>query len=402
MLENKKINWREISDVLKRRLLIEILVAVIILVGGFFALHLGRKAPNTPAKYNATSQVLLTLPENKQQVVLDQTVNFQYVNTFADAIGTDLVARPVQKKLATQGVKISLRKLERQVNAHTNNNSSLVEINVTDAKKKRAKQIATVYANIASKQVKSIMGLGAGKVTAKPRVAQETMALQRLPVKRIVVLIAAAVVLGLASGCGVEIFDRRIRSRYFVESTLAATPFILSQQPSAVQLAAVRNAVDIAVPNAQILVAQLPVSSPEMQTAVQALAAHYAADGERVLLLDLATDAALLKQLAVADLPLDYQQGAVTTLPKAAQNTAALLTLAEFEQCIARFKTDFQRIIILANSAQIAGNQQLALHVADARLLFLQQGVTTKKAAFALQQESQALVPFNAVLYFGN
>ncbi|ATO44698.1 hypothetical protein [Loigolactobacillus coryniformis] len=400
MLENKKINWREISNVLKRRALIEIIVVLIILVAGFFALHLRRATPAAPAKYDANSQVLLTLPESKQQVVLDQTVNPQYVNTFAAAIQTDTIARPVQKKLAAKGIKVSLRKLEKQVNVHTNNNNSLIEINVTTNQRTTAKQTAQVYAQVASENVRSLMGIGRGKVLAQPRVNQ-VLAIQKLPVKQIIVLIVAALVLGLASGCGLEILDRRIRSRYFAETTLGSQPLVLDVQPTAVQLAAVRNTLDMATPPATTLVAQLPVTSSEQQAAVQALAQQYAATGERVLLIDLATDAAAVQQLALPATPADYQGNNVARLPQTT-TTNTLLTLQELELSLARFKKDFQRVIFVATGAQTAGNQQLVLHVADARLTLLQQGVTTKKAAYTLQQQSQQTTPVNIVLYLGN
>ncbi|MFL2028501.1 YveK family protein [Loigolactobacillus zhaoyuanensis] len=400
MLESKKISWREISNVLHRRLLIEIIVALVVLVGGFFVLHLGRATPTAAPKYTATSQVLLTLPESKQQVVLDQTVNPQYVTTFADVVGTDLIARPARTKLAQQGIKLSLSALEKMVDAHTNNNNSLIEINVTTDKRVTAKQIAQVYAQVASQNVKPIMGLGRGKVVTQPRVNQ-VLAIQKLPIKRIAILVIAAIILGLASGCVVEILDRRIRSRYFVASTLAATPLILTQQPTAIELATVRNTLDIATPHAQILVAQLPNASSELTAAVQALAQQYAAAGDRVLLVDLATDTAMLQQFAVATTPADYQGGTVARLPQSPA-TPTLLTLAEFERSLARLKGDFQRIIFVAAGAEIVGNQQLALHLAAARLLLLQQGVTTKKAAYQLQQQSQSTTPVNVVLYFGN
>lgn len=400
MLENKKINWREISNVLKRRALIEIIVVLIILVAGFFTLHLRRATPAAPAKYDANSQVLLTLPESKQQVVLDQTVNPQYVNTFAAAIQTDTIARPVQKKLAAKGIKVSLRKLEKQVNVHTNNNNSLIEINVTTNQRTTAKQTAQVYAQVASENVRSLMGIGRGKVLAQPRVNQ-VLAIQKLPVKQIIVLIVAALVLGLASGCGLEILDRRIRSRYFAETTLGSQPLVLDVQPTAVQLAAVRNTLDMATPPATTLVAQLPVTSSEQQAAVQALAQQYAATGERVLLIDLATDAAAVQQLALPATPADYQGNNVARLPQTT-TTNTLLTLQELELSLARFKKDFQRVIFVVTGAQTAGNQQLALHVADARLTLLQQGVTTKKAAYTLQQQSQQTTPVNIVLYLGN
>lgn len=400
MLENKKINWREISNVLKRRALIEIIVVLIILVAGFFTLHLRRATPAAPAKYDANSQVLLTLPESKQQVVLDQTVNPQYVNTFVAAIQTDTIARPVQKKLAAKGIKVSLRKLEKQVNVHTNNNNSLIEINVTTNQRTTAKQTAQVYAQVASENVRSLMGIGRGKVLAQPRVNQ-VLAIQKLPVKQIIVLIVAALVLGLASGCGLEILDRRIRSRYFAETTLGSQPLVLDVQPTAVQLAAVRNTLDMATPPATTLVAQLPVTSSEQQAAVQALAQQYAATGERVLLIDLATDAAAVQQLALPATPADYQGNNVARLPQTT-TTNTLLTLQELELSLARFKKDFQRVIFVVTGAQTAGNQQLALHVADARLTLLQQGVTTKKAAYTLQQQSQQTTPVNIVLYLGN
>jgi len=237
-------------------------------------------------------------------------------------------------------------------------------------------------------------------VLAQPRVNQ-VLAIQKLPVKQIIVLIVAALVLGLASGCGLEILDRRIRSRYFAETTLGSQPLVLDVQPTAVQLAAVRNTLDMATPPATTLVAQLPVTSSEQQAAVQALAQQYAATGERVLLIDLATDAAAVQQLALPATPADYQGNNVARLPQTT-TTNTLLTLQELELSLARFKKDFQRVIFVATGAQTAGNQQLALHVADARLTLLQQGVTTKKAAYTLQQQSQQTTPVNIVLYLGN
>ncbi|MFD0898439.1 YveK family protein [Loigolactobacillus binensis] len=399
MLEVKKISWREISNILKRRALIEILVTVVILVGGFFALHLGRATPAAPAKYNATSQILLSLPESKEQVVLDQTVNPQYVSTFGQAITTDLVSKPAQKKLAAWGVTLSLRKLEKMVNVHTNNNNSMVQINVVAGKRTTAKKIATVYAQVASQKVKTVMGLGRGQVAQRTQVNQ-VVALQKLPVKRIIVVIAAAVILGLASGCGVEILDRRIRSPYFANTTLGTTPLVMAAQPTTTQLAAVRNTLDIALTRSQVILAQLPVASSQQRAAIQALAQQYAATGERVLLVDLAADAAMLKQLALPTTPADYQGDSVATLPQLATAAPVLLTLTELKRSLARLQADFQRVIFVATGAQTAGNQQLLLHVVDARLLVLEQGVTTKQAAYQLQQQAPA--PFSVVLYLGN
>lgn len=401
MLESKRVNWRELLDVLKRRWLIEVLIAVIILIGGFFALHVHQPTAAPAAKYQASSQVLLTLRGNQQQVVMDQTPNPQYIKTFAEVARTNLVAKPVQKKLADQHISRSLRRLKKQVSVYTNDNNSLLDIEVAANNRTVAKKIAHTYAQITSQKVGPVMGIGSGRVIAKPSL-KKNLTLQKVSPKRLVFVILVAVILGSMAGFLAEYRDRRIRSHYFVTTSLGVAPLQLSAVPTATELATVRNTLDIKQTKQHVITLQAPVATKQLTTIGWQVAAQYAKTGQRVLMVDLATDAATLQAIAAKRLKAAYQSDVVAKLVPA-QHTIAeqpQLTLQQLADCLQIFKQDFPLVVLLAAGTQLVGNVQLASYLADSRLLLLQQNYSSKKAALQLQrQASYKRMPFAIVLY---
>nr|SFZ87245.1 Tyrosine-protein kinase transmembrane modulator EpsC [Loigolactobacillus rennini] len=398
MLENKQVSWYELIDILKQRWLIELIVAVIILMVGFFSLNLNRPTATPPAKYQASSQVLLTLQENQQQVVMDQMPNPQYVKTFAEVARTNLVVKPVKKKLATQNISLSLRNLKKQVTVYTNDNNSLLDVEVAADNRAEAKKIARTYAKVTSQKVAPVMGLGHGRVVEAAQVKKNRVS-QKLSFKRVFGLIFVAIVLGGASGFLVEYCDRRIRSHYFVTTFLGYEPLQLSSIPTATELATVRNTLDIVQPKQQVITLQAPAATQQFTTFGQQLADQYAQAGQSALVVDLATDAATLQQLASDTVTATYKKGAVTTLAQSTTAEQPQLTLQQLAKCLEIFRRDFPLVILLAAGVQLVGNVQLASHLADSRMLLLQQGRSSKKAALQLQQQAHNRAPFTAVLY---
>ncbi|MFD0896285.1 YveK family protein [Loigolactobacillus binensis] len=401
MIENKKISWLELVDCFKRRLGIELIVLVVVLGGGLFSFQIKNTAATAPPKYTVSSQILLTLPAAKQQVVLAQVVNPQYVASFAAALSSDLVAKPVQAKLASQGINRSLSYLEKRINVQTNMTNSLVTLTLPTNDPAQAKQIMQLDAQVASQQVKRIMGLGRGQVVAAPQVVAR-QAKPTYSLSKIVGLFAAAIVAALLAALLAELLDQRIRSHYFVRSTLETAPIILDPLPTLTQIAAVRNAIDIALPQAPTIVAQLPTGSSELQAMVTALATQYATSGERVLLVELNADAFWLQQLATTTTQIDYQGTMIRRFPQPATTAPVLLTLPELTASLQHLKTDFDRIILTTTGAQLTDNAQLALHLAAVRLLLLQQDVTRKKSAFQVQQAAQQLPTLALTVYLGH
>lgn len=400
MLESKRVNWRELLDILKRRWFIEILVAVVILVGGFFALHVNQPAVAPVAKYQASNQVLLTLQGNQRQVVMDQTPNPQYIKTFAEVARSNLVAKPVQKKLAEKKLALSLRRLKKQVSIYTNENNTLINIQATADQRSDAKLIARTYAQVASQKVAPVMGIGSGRVVEKPRV-KKNLALQKLSPKRLLVLILAAIILGGAAGFLAEYGDRQIRSPYFVLTSLGIEPLQLSATPTATELATVRNTLDIKQASQHVIALQAPAATKELRLFGQQLAEQYAKTLSQVLVVDLAIDTATLQAIANETRKPAYQAGPVAKLEQGQESAdeSPQLTLQQLAKCLATFEKNFPLVILLAAGVQLVGNVQLASHLADSRLLLLQQGRSNKKAALQLQQQAHNRTPFTAVLY---
>lgn len=400
-MEKRRIYWPELVDLFKRRLWLELAVLIIVLVGGLFSLNVGQSTLPVTPKYTVSDRILLTLPTAKQQLVLAQTVDPQYVASFATTLTSDLIAKPVQAKLAKQGIKIALPSLEKAISVQTNIANSLITINLTSTEPTQAKRIVGTYTNIASQQVKSVMGLGQGQVVERPQLTPIKI-VRAVSWTRVAVICVAAVFIGLISGILAELFDRYIRSRYFIRTNLATAPIILDELPTTVQIAVIRNVIDMAIPKSRLLVVQLPTVSAQLQVAVTALATQYATNGERVLLVDLVADAFWLRQLASPTGTADYQGTTIVQFSENHPTQPVLLTLSEFEVSLRRLEVDFDRIIITTSGAQIAGNTQLALHLADARLLLLQQGVTRKKQVRQLQQESRSMSAVELTIYLGH
>lgn len=400
MLENKQVSWRELLDILKRRWLIEVLVMVVILVAGIFSLNLRRPTAVSPAKYQASSQVLLTLQTDKRQVVMDQMPNPQYVKTFAEVARTNLVAKPVRKKLAKQSVTLSLHDLKKQVTVYTNDNNSLLDIEVASNNRTDVKKIARTYAKVVSQKVSSVMGIGRGRVVEISRVKKNLVS-QKLSFKRVLGLIFVAIILGGATGFLVEYFDQRIRSHYFVATFFGTEPLQLSATPTATELATVRNTLDIKQASQHVIALQAPAATKELRLFGQQLAEQYAKTLPQVLVVDLATDTATLQAIANETRKPAYQAGPVAKLEQgqAPADEPPQLTLQQLAKCLTIFEKNFPLVILLAAGVQLVGNVQLASHLADSRLLLLQQGRSNKKAALQLQRQAHNRTPFTAVLY---
>lgn len=230
MLETKKVNFREVLDFIKRRWFIALLISILMFVGLFGLIQLkNRMQSNNQHRYFSEGQMLVTIPRSKDEIVLNQPNTMQIVAPYAEVLKSDLILTKVKSSMTS---KMSLKKIRDSVSIRVDNGSTLITVEARGHNAKKVKQILSAYLKVASENINSIMG--SGKITIlksdkTPKLLQNS---NSLSLKLMVLLILASLFVGTIGAILAELFDKKIRNPFFIESTLGQAPFMIDRNNS--------------------------------------------------------------------------------------------------------------------------------------------------------------------------
>lgn len=159
-MQRKKLTWQEIISLCRKKIWVLLLFSLIF---GFLGLFLS-KVLITP-KYTANTQVLVyekksssTAPN--QQSSSSPQADLQLINTYKDFILSRTVLRDVSKKVEnSDGNKVTVGHLQKQVAVTSKQNSQIFTISVTNSNPKEAALIANTVTRVFMKKVRTVMGL---------------------------------------------------------------------------------------------------------------------------------------------------------------------------------------------------------------------------------------------------
>lgn len=182
-----------------------------------------------PAKYTATTQILVNQRnsnDNNGQAYTNQQADIQMINTYKDIITNQVILKSASKQLANpsgsqRAYELSVAKLKDSLTVSTQANSQVFSLSAEAGNPTEAKVIANTVAKIFKKQIRSMMNVN--NVTIVSEATAPTS--QSFPNKKLFAL--AGLVLGfLISYVYVllrDLTDTTVRDNDFMTNELGLT-----------------------------------------------------------------------------------------------------------------------------------------------------------------------------------
>ncbi|PPX65111.1 exopolysaccharide biosynthesis protein [Limosilactobacillus fermentum] len=182
-----------------------------------------------PAKYTATTQILVNQRnsnDNNGQAYTNQQADIQMINTYKDIITNQVILKSASKQLANpsgsqRAYALSVAKLKDSLTVSTQTNSQVFSLSAEAGNPTEAKVIANTVAKIFKKQIRSMMNVN--NVTIASEATAPTS--QSFPNKKLFAL--AGLVLGfLISYVYVlirDLTDTTVRDNDFMTNELGLT-----------------------------------------------------------------------------------------------------------------------------------------------------------------------------------
>ncbi|MBS6066996.1 MAG: exopolysaccharide biosynthesis protein [Limosilactobacillus fermentum] len=182
-----------------------------------------------PAKYTATTQILVNQRnsnDNNGQAYTNQQADIQMINTYKDIITNQVILKSASKQLANpsgsqRAYALSVAKLKDSLTVSTQNNSQVFSLSSEAGNPTEAKVIANTVAKVFKKQIRSMMNVN--NVTIVSEATTPTS--QSFPNKKLFAL--AGLVLGfLISYVYVlvrDLTDTTVRDNDFMTNELGLT-----------------------------------------------------------------------------------------------------------------------------------------------------------------------------------
>lgn len=182
-----------------------------------------------PAKYTATTQILVNQRnsnDNNGQAYTNQQADIQMINTYKDIITNQVILKSASKQLANpsgsqRAYALSVAKLKDSLTVSTQNNSQVFSLSAEAGNSTEAKVIANTVAKVFKKQIRSMMNVN--NVTIVSEATTPTS--QSFPNKKLFAL--AGLVLGfLISYVYVlvrDLTDTTVRDNDFMTNELGLT-----------------------------------------------------------------------------------------------------------------------------------------------------------------------------------
>lgn len=182
-----------------------------------------------PAKYTATTQILVNQRnsnDNNGQAYTNQQADIQMINTYKDIITNQVILKSASKQLANpsgsqRAYALSVAKLKDSLTVSTQNNSQVFYLSAEAGNPTEAKVIANTVAKVFKKQIRSMMNVN--NVTIVSEATTPTS--QSFPNKKLFAL--AGLVLGfLISYVYVlvrDLTDTTVRDNDFMTNELGLT-----------------------------------------------------------------------------------------------------------------------------------------------------------------------------------
>lgn len=166
-------------------------------------------------EYQASTQVLVNQKKEEKNVGVQEVQgNIQLVNTYAEILKSPRILDKVSKSYD----KYSSEKLNKMVNVKTQANSQILNISVTDHKKKESEAIANKVANVFKDEMPNIMNVDNVSILSKANGTAEKVSpktVMNLIIGFVVGLIVAIFIIALK-----EMLDKRIKTEEDVEREL--------------------------------------------------------------------------------------------------------------------------------------------------------------------------------------
>ena len=182
-----------------------------------------------PAKYTATTQILVNQRnsnDNNGQAYTNQQADIQMINTYKDIITNQVILKSTSKQLANpsgsqRAYALSVAKLKDSLSVSTQTNSQVFSLSAEAGNPTEAKVIANTVAKVFKKQIRSMMNVN--NVTIVSEATTPTS--QSFPNKKLFAL--AGLVLGfLISYVYVlvrDLTDTTVRDNDFMTNELGLT-----------------------------------------------------------------------------------------------------------------------------------------------------------------------------------
>ncbi len=182
-----------------------------------------------PAKYTATTQILVNQRnsnDNNGQAYTNQQADIQMINTYKDIITNQVILKNASKQLANpsgsqRAYALSVAKLKDSLSVSTQTNSQVFSLNAEAGNPTEAKAIANTVAKVFKKQIRSMMNVN--NVTIVSEATTPTS--QSFPNKKLFAL--AGLVLGLLISYVYvlirDLTDTTVRDNDFMTNELGLT-----------------------------------------------------------------------------------------------------------------------------------------------------------------------------------
>ncbi len=211
------------------KLFVQHMRMILIWTVGLGVIALGLAAFVIPAKYTATTQILVNQRnsnDNNGQAYTNQQADIQMINTYKDIITNQVILKSASKQLANpsgsqRAYALSVAKLKDSLKVSTQTNSQVFSLSAEAGNPTEAKVIANTVAKIFKKQIRSMMNVN--NVTIVSEATTPTS--QSFPNKKLFAL--AGLVLGfLISYVYVlirDLTDTTVRDNDFMTNELGLT-----------------------------------------------------------------------------------------------------------------------------------------------------------------------------------
>lgn len=227
-MESEK-NTNEIDLQHLWKLFVQHVRMILIWTVGLGVIAWGLAAFVIPAKYTATTQILVNQRnsnDNNGQAYTNQQADIQMINTYKDIITNQVILKSASKQLANpsgsqRAYALSVAKLKDSLTVSTQNNSQVFSLSAEAGNPTEAKVIANTVAKVFKKQIRSMMNVN--NVTIVSEATTPTS--QSFPNKKLFAL--AGLVLGfLISYVYVlvrDLTDTTVRDNDFMTNELGLT-----------------------------------------------------------------------------------------------------------------------------------------------------------------------------------
>lgn len=182
-----------------------------------------------PAKYTATTQILVNQRnsnDNNGQAYTNQQADIQMINTYKDIITNQVILKNASKQLANpsgsqRAYALSVAKLKDSLSVSTQTNSQVFSLNAEAGNPTEAKAIANTVAKVFKKQIRSMMNVN--NVTIVSEATTPTS--QSFPNKKLFALAGAVLgfILSYAYILIRDLTDTTVRNNDFMTNELGLT-----------------------------------------------------------------------------------------------------------------------------------------------------------------------------------